>query len=1266
MTKLEAHYLAMERAFGIAGNNDFSSCTATKQRNLERQVMEFQQQQERMQRLSEYQNLVTLWHQQMDTAFSKVDQTNTDIAKIVHTTQKSLVPPSNASTILDELQQSVIHVPVPDDRIRRWVVQGAVDGSKDTLVMMDERTHALQQGIIDIPDSILHARQVTDQCSLMQQLMLEMDDLFNVNDLETLTHLIDELATRIHDPVLHVFPNNGNDAETNARIREALDSKLFALKEKCAAMNASTRHSTWRSECKNVIDKCRADLDAIINSCADHKADPIKVNEKDILGIEQAIRHATDAAKAHLTDADDLETIDNLHSQAKNALEELTCAMEVAKEAIRDKEHWNAFQAQIDHLESMHNQYVDEQQHALKTMDRSLPEIALDIDTTCLSVMRVHIAQSSKRSQHVSRMEVQYKDVSLKHQELMDAIATADVNRDHDNRMQQMNHAADELIDQIRIVANEMHNVRAVWVTDATILEQLEQRIANVKDDYARKVEHVRALCSLSKTTRDDVNQQYRMLEETFEDASAFVTKMQGWVRTREMLDYAESSLQDTKRCRELLTEALAQMDDDDMDARMRYVELFNSVCAMEAEHAAQMADQQRQQELDAHQQSLRKVAEKMFTTIDDACSKMVDVAEHKNADAIHEHYFEMLALLTTQRTRCDQLERELEDVHVCRALHASIQHMASMHEALKVIGDHTRAAEEIMDWIRVREDRGTVTQAQLKAYAPTMARFRAFKLPTYEPQMHRIAQSRLAKVENAWMHLLEWMEDIDAKAQQEARYKQCMYQLEEMEAILKSAHFQLDQCQQQLVDDESHHHIDSMLREPEALALERRVQTLAERTAALLEEHRLSRSDLIDNDELAERQAAVDASIEQFYGAVEDTQCRVARALTISEYLMLSDDIDLMISIFKDHVDAAGAVVPSKKEQLSSTLEAMEAQQKYYDEHIEDKMDAAAELIVDMPRAVDLHFEALYERWESVQQQAQNRIATLKQRLQRRGRLASFPTTMTTAGPGSPPLPQSTTTIRGAGSTIPPSSSSSPLTPRVRRHSNNNNGLPPRSIIKPASSSSPPQTHYEPDPTNALDVEIGRVVNETQCAVRVQMVPGQVGKYWFGYRHPRLVYCRILKSGMVMVRVGGGWCELSEFIRERALLEESILCINNNNKGLPQQGFLSTTGRRPSLSQATTSSSTTLYSSSSLNNQPVVHLKKSSSSSTISSSNTTNTTVSSTSSSTTLSTTAPGCYLAGDKYMAVDHMGNHHPVRLVKADNIPNTSSGSRTILMK
>lgn len=68
----------------------------------------------------------------------------------------------------------------------------------------------------------------------------------------------------------------------------------------------------------------------------------------------------------------------------------------------------------------------------------------------------------------------------------------------------------------------------------------------------------------------------------------------------------------------------------------------------------------------------------------------------------------------------------------------------------------------------------------------------------------------------------------------------------------------------------------------------------------------------------------------------------------------------------------------------------------------------------------------------------------------------------------------------------------------------------------------------YVADPKNELDVQLGMIVNESPFRMKVKMVPGEVGKYWFGEEHPRLVYCRILPSKMVMVRVGGGWVELS------------------------------------------------------------------------------------------------------------------------------------------
>ncbi|ORX44596.1 hypothetical protein DM01DRAFT_1386833 [Hesseltinella vesiculosa] len=54
---------------------------------------------------------------------------------------------------------------------------------------------------------------------------------------------------------------------------------------------------------------------------------------------------------------------------------------------------------------------------------------------------------------------------------------------------------------------------------------------------------------------------------------------------------------------------------------------------------------------------------------------------------------------------------------------------------------------------------------------------------------------------------------------------------------------------------------------------------------------------------------------------------------------------------------------------------------------------------------------------------------------------------------------------------------------------------------------------------------------------------PPHVGKFWFGNSSAqrRLVYCRILPSGMVMVRVGGGWMEFSKFLLDHGCTEGII-----------------------------------------------------------------------------------------------------------------------------
>ncbi|KAI8982565.1 hypothetical protein BDB01DRAFT_906331 [Pilobolus umbonatus] len=118
---------------------------------------------------------------------------------------------------------------------------------------------------------------------------------------------------------------------------------------------------------------------------------------------------------------------------------------------------------------------------------------------------------------------------------------------------------------------------------------------------------------------------------------------------------------------------------------------------------------------------------------------------------------------------------------------------------------------------------------------------------------------------------------------------------------------------------------------------------------------------------------------------------------------------------------------------------------------------------------------------------------------------------------------------------------SSSRLLPAVKMSENGHDGHHRHLSNTPSTTLSATKTlkaSYVPDPKNALDIELGNIVNASPYRVTVKMIPGQVGKYWFGDENPRLVYCRILSSQLVMVRVGGGWVELSKFLRDHRLTE--------------------------------------------------------------------------------------------------------------------------------
>ena len=79
------------------------------------------------------------------------------------------------------------------------------------------------------------------------------------------------------------------------------------------------------------------------------------------------------------------------------------------------------------------------------------------------------------------------------------------------------------------------------------------------------------------------------------------------------------------------------------------------------------------------------------------------------------------------------------------------------------------------------------------------------------------------------------------------------------------------------------------------------------------------------------------------------------------------------------------------------------------------------------------------------------------------------------------------------------------------------------------------PRKPYVANPKNKLDVAVGVVVNKLPVNVNINIEAvadtwkDKSGKYWIGDHDPKLCFCRILRSQTVMVRVGGGWQELSK-----------------------------------------------------------------------------------------------------------------------------------------
>ncbi|KAI8370362.1 uncharacterized protein BYT42DRAFT_582060 [Radiomyces spectabilis] len=321
-----------------------------------------------------------------------------------------------------------------------------------------------------------------------------------------------------------------------------------------------------------------------------------------------------------------------------------------------------------------------------------------------------------------------------------------------------------------------------------------------------------------------------------------------------------------------------------------------------------------------------------------------------------------------------------------------------------------------------------------------------------------------------------------------------------------------------------------------------------------------------------------------------------IGKAERMEGFLTVVEELEVLLSALSEVVDRASPEHARMSADLYSRadLQAMlidlDTRYRYYEPKINELMDEAqgvAQNLLD-DRRVKECLKELAEKWTQLQAEAAAKKADLLARigplqnpyhplqahlvgLQERGQKASEDAAKRgkTGLQGQAPRPQpvqSTPRLIGRTNNARATTPATP-TQRVRTIT----GVSPiarrvaaRSVAaqRQRAMTKTPEA-YVADPKNDLDVALGSIVNDSPYKVRVKMVPGEVGKYWFGDTNPKLAYCRILRSRMVMVRVGGGWVELSQFLHDHALLEGGKFVPRNtdggNGQGHIREGFLHT-----------------------------------------------------------------------------------------------------------
>ncbi|KAI9243734.1 hypothetical protein BDA99DRAFT_529909 [Phascolomyces articulosus] len=1140
------------------------------------------------------------WQEHMDVAVRLCDEQDMDMTTLIHNSRVLVTQHDDSSKEKNNISHTSLLPPlqVPDIQdLQNYVDQhGLCYRVEFEKVLAAQLT--LDERIQNVNMTMLFAKNVETQCNKICQIM---DKLKNDTTMDGPT-----VAKQIQDPELYPARNqNGQDIEFNKRIRCQLESLLDHAIRQQQSNTKQSKLQKMHDECDILVQQFQEKADHVLLCMTQHVMDELASSAQDCIVHIHQINMDNDL-DGNANNKMHQHTIESALTVVQQAWKEKKENDEKTQKQQRNQDAWETYCKLSNWLTQQHNTI-----QVLDTNDDDLVFIAQQRNKLQeLEREGVHVLYAQWHNEkrldnpHADEMKALYEHVKADHDDLLAALDYIDELYNKKQLEKSRQSFVDGLSSTMRVMTTWAENEKCI-VTSGTqhhVLDTIESKACKAADLFRAQIQ--------AYPNYPVLQQQQQQAQLILEQTVCAANDAKLYCDIHLELDEIEASMLNistsTSLSASILTTLLNDMahhiktsfkeDANQRHALVRHDQLVQLVKGVEArEEEAQKHADAVQAQKDAERRRL--LIEQAIQDANKDTLAVATVVDKENAWEIHDFYLGSISAVAIHQARRLKWHDEALSEAVCT--------LESSYACLQRVAEHAKQTHEIKAWIDKWEGQDmmemtsiieTYLQDKIWDEAPAMI----------QESVKKSVTQRHDSVQEAWDNLCEQRKQAEAMANERLKEQKEQELLATVEHLIKRAQAQLSHCRW----DVDKRDLASMPREPEALAIERRVTDLSATTASLLRQH-YPTSETMTQENQAYR-AIVDTSIRQFFDTVQDTQCKIAQALAISEYLMISDDIHMMISIFEESLPKT--TTSTSRNISKQDLQALEAQQKYYNEHIGQELETAQEIAMENPM-LNKPYKQLCDRWGSVQRHVQS---LLRRGRVTRGRLTSLPTTTNTSLLSSSPssltsftsLSPVSSTSSSSSSILPSplASASSPLSPRSTH--NNNNSIKRKRLI------------YEPDPDNQLDVEIGKIVNQVPYSVKVEMVPGEVGRYWFG---SRLVYCRILKSRMVMVRVGGGWCELSQFMRDHAMLHDA----NEMHIVGDEQGFIHmSTARRPSLPP------------------PLYH---SSSSSTIS----------------TTSTSSSGYYMDGDRYMAVDHYGNYHALKMQKVDGLLN-SSGSRSILIK